>query len=127
MVTQLKQSKYIENPWDCPVTRAMNFIGGKWKPIILFCIGKSSIRFGKLRQFIPAISNKVLTQELKELERNGFIERLEFRESPPRVEYILTKNGKSLLPILNQIAKWGESKTARDCDTLIKKGHTIKV
>ena len=56
----------ITNPYQCPVTRTMSIIGGKWKPIILNCIGEKSIRFGKLNQLIPAISNKVLSDELKE-------------------------------------------------------------
>ena len=102
-------SRFIENPFNCPVTRAMSIIGGKWKPIILNCIGDKSIRFGKLRQLIPAISNKVLSIELKELEQFQLIERVEYKELPPRVEYHLTTAGQSLLPILHEIARWGNT------------------
>ncbi|RVU24052.1 transcriptional regulator [Sandaracinomonas limnophila] len=105
-------SRLIENPHNCPVTRAMSIIGGKWKPIILNCIGEKSLRFGKLRQYIPAISNKVLSNELKELEQFGLIERIEYKELPPRVEYHLTQAGRSLLPILHEIARWGKTELA---------------
>ena len=67
MVTTISSSRFISNPLECPVTRTMSIIGGKWKPIILNCIGERTIRFGKLKQIIPAISNKVLSNELKEL------------------------------------------------------------
>ena len=126
MVTN-KQSKYIDNPFKCPVTRAMSIIGGKWKPIILFVIGEQSIRFGKIRQYIPAISNKMLTQELKELESFNLIERQEFKEAPPRVEYTLSQFGQTVLPLLNEIAIWGSSKPVVAVLNQIKKGHTIKV
>jgi DNA-binding HxlR family transcriptional regulator len=109
MVTNIKPSRYIANPFECPVTRAMNIIGGKWKPIILFVIGENSLRFGRIRHFVPAISSKVLTQELKELEEYGLIGRQEFRESPPRVEYSLSKFGLTVLPVLEEVAKWGSS------------------
>ena len=94
-VTNLLPSRYIQNPYDCPVTRTMSFIGGKWKPIILYYLSQQTMRYGKLRMYIPAISSKMLTQELKELEQLGLIERKEFKEIPPRVEYSLTKKGKS--------------------------------
>lgn len=109
MTTRNISTRFIENPLNCPVTRAMSIIGGKWRPIIINCIGEKKIRFGKLRQIIPAISNKVLSNELKELENYGLIKRLEFSEMPPRVEYELTTQGKTLLPILHSIADWGNS------------------
>ena len=74
MVTSISNPRFISNPLNCPVTRAMSIIGGKWKPIILNCIGDRTIRFGKLRQIIPAISNKVLANELKEMEEFGLID-----------------------------------------------------
>lgn len=106
-------SKFIDNPLNCPVTRTISIIGGKWKPIILNCIGDRTIRFGKLNQIIPSISNKVLSGELKELEQYGLIHRIEFTEMPPRVEYSLTNTGKSLLPLLQELANWGSTHTAK--------------
>jgi DNA-binding HxlR family transcriptional regulator len=106
-------SKFIDNPLNCPVTRTISIIGGKWKPIILNCIGDRTIRFGKLNQIIPSISNKVLSSELRELEQYGLIHRIEFTEMPPRVEYSLTNAGKSLLPLLLELANWGSTHTAK--------------
>ena len=106
-------SKFIDNPLNCPVTRTISIIGGKWKPIILNCIGDRTIRFGKLNQIIPSISNKVLSGELKELEQYGLINRIKFTEMPPRVEYSLTNAGKSLLPLLHELANWGSTYTAK--------------
>lgn len=124
MVTTNSSAKFISNPMSCPVTRTMSIIGGKWKPIILNVIGDRAIRFGKLNQLIPAISNKVLANELKEMESVGLIKRIEYKELPPRVEYELTSAGASLMPILHAMAKWGNSNEAKG---IIKKGHTIKV
>ena len=106
-------NRFIANPLNCPVTRTMSIIGGKWKPIILNCIGDRTIRFGKLNQIIPSISNKVLSGELKELEQYGLVHRIEFTEMPPRVEYSLTNSGKSLLPLLHELANWGNTLTAK--------------
>jgi DNA-binding HxlR family transcriptional regulator len=98
----------------------MSIIGGKWKPIILNCIGERTIRFGKLRQLIPAISNKVLSGELRELEELGLIDRKEFNELPPRVEYKLTKSGQSLIPLLHELADWGNTHLAKNLERSMK-------
>ncbi len=120
MVTTNFSQRFIENPHDCPVTRAMSIIGGKWKPIILNCISNKSVRFGKLNQLIPAISNKVLANELKELEAYSLVKRSEYKELPPRVEYELTTKGKSLMPILHELAKWGNTNVARKIITEVR-------
>jgi len=98
--------KIIENPNNCPVTHSMNIIGGKWKPIIIFLLSRGKLRFGKLIMFMPAISRKVLTNQLRELEADGLIIREKFAEIPPRVEYSLTKKSEELVPILWSLAKW---------------------
>ncbi len=109
--------RFIDNPFQCPVTRTMSIIGGKWKPIVLNCIGDKTIRFGKLNQLIHAISNKVLSKELNDLENLGLIDRIEFDEKPPRVEYKLTKAGLSLMPVLIEVAKWGNSHLAKEIES----------
>lgn len=119
MVTTNFNARFIENPLQCPVTRTMSIIGGKWKPIILNVIGDRSIRFGKLNQLIPAISNKVLANELKELELHGLVKRKEYKEVPLRVEYELSAAGSSLMPILHALANWGNTIVAKK---IIKKG-----
>lgn len=84
----------------------MSIIGGKWKPIFLNCIGNKSLRFGKLNQLIPAISNKGLANDLKVPVAFSLVERKEFGDLPSRVEYSLTDTGKSLMPVLYEIANW---------------------
>ena len=91
---------------NCPFTRAIGTIGNKWKPIIINVIGTHSIRFGQLDAIIPHISRKVLTEQLKELEEDGLLERLAYKEIPPRVEYKLSEKGLAFLPILENIKEW---------------------
>jgi DNA-binding HxlR family transcriptional regulator len=91
---------------NCPFTRAIGTIGNKWKPIIINVIGTRSIRFGQLDAIVPHISRKVLTEQLKELEEDGLLERFAFKELPPRVEYKLSKKGLAFLPILESIKVW---------------------
>ena len=91
---------------NCPFTRAIGTIGNKWKPIIINVISTHTIRFGQLAAIIPHISRKVLTEQLKELEEDGLLERLVYKEIPPRVEYKLSEKGLAFLPILENIKEW---------------------
>ena len=92
----------------CPVTEMLYLIGGKWKPVILYSLKSEKRRFGEISARMPKISRKVLTEQLKELERDGLLTRTQFNEIPPRVEYELTELGKSLSPVLNEMEKWGQ-------------------
>lgn len=107
MVTTIKKSN-TGNPYSCPLTAAVDKIGGRWKPIILFYLSNGSRRFGQLAVTVPLISKKVLTQQLKQLEADGLISREEFNGTAVRVEYALTDFGKSVLPILDRICEWGK-------------------
>jgi len=91
---------------ECPMTRSMISLGSKWKPIIIHTINVRKIRFGQLDAIIPLITRKVLTQQLNELEEDGILNREEFPEVPPRVEYSLTEKGIALLPILKSVCEW---------------------
>ncbi|SDJ97230.1 winged helix-turn-helix transcriptional regulator [Flavobacterium noncentrifugens] len=91
---------------NCPFTRAIGTIGNKWKPMIINVMGTRSIRFGQLDAIIPFISRKVLTEQLKELEEDGILERIAYKELPPRVEYKLSEKGLAFLPILEAIKVW---------------------
>ena len=91
---------------NCPFTRAIGTIGNKWKPIIINVIATRTIRFGQLASIIPLISRKVLTEQLKELEEDGLLERLAYKELPPRVDYKLSEKGLAFLPILEYIKEW---------------------
>jgi DNA-binding HxlR family transcriptional regulator len=97
----------IEVTGDCPVTITLSLIGGRWKTLILYQLTSQKRRFGEICVRIPAISRKVLTEQLKELERDGLILREQFNETPPRVEYSLTEIGKNLSPVFEEMAVWG--------------------
>lgn len=88
----------------------MSQLGGRWKFIILYTIRKSPRRFGQINQLIPSISNKVLTEQLRELEEDGIIHRTVLTDRiPVNVEYSLSEKGKELVPIINLMEKWGEN------------------
>jgi len=91
----------------CPVKLTTDVIGGKWKPLILFYLEGGTKRFGELRKLIPGMTKKMLTQHLRDLERDEVIRRKVYAVVPPRVEYSLTKHGESLKPILKQMSAWG--------------------
>lgn len=105
----MKKTWHIENPLKCPMVKALNVIGGRWKPIILHILSEEKQRFGELRKKIPPVTQKMLTQQLRELEADGLIKRQVYAEVPPRVEYSMTAKGKDLVPILNDLYDWGES------------------
>lgn len=94
----------------CPVTATIALIGGRWKTIILYILTDHTRRFGEIAARMPSISRKVLSEQLKELEADGLINRKQYKEIPPRVEYSLTDLGRSLSPILNDLAVWGKEK-----------------
>jgi DNA-binding HxlR family transcriptional regulator len=85
----------------------MDVIGGKWKSVALFYMLTAPRRFGELRRLMPAITQRMLTLQLRELERDGLITRTVFPEVPPHVEYALTDLGKTLEPILQLLCSWG--------------------
>lgn len=93
---------------SCPVVYCMKKIGGKWKPIVLYLISEELNRFGILHRRIQGISKQMLTTQLRELERDEIITRKIYAEIPPRVEYFLTETGKSLMPIILSMQKWGK-------------------
>jgi len=93
----------------CPVTQTMAVIGGKWKPIILFCIREDKKRFSEIKRLIPGVTQKMLTQQLRELEEQGIVHREIHPVIPPKVEYSLTPYGCTLIPILDAMAKWGKN------------------
>ena len=94
---------------NCPISATLEYIGGRWKCVILYFLTKGTRRFGEIAARIPPISRKVLTQQLKELERDGLIYREEFKEIPPRVEYSLTPLGQSLSGVFKEMSSWGKT------------------
>ena len=91
----------------CPVETTLLLIGDKWKVLILRDLMTGTKRFGALRRSIPAISQKMLTQQLRAMEADGLVHREVYAEVPPRVEYSLTETGESLRPVLDAMNVWG--------------------
>lgn len=105
----MKKQWHTENPLRCPMVRALNVIGGRWKPVILHILSEDTHRFGELRKKIPPVTQKMLTQQLRELEADGVIIRQVYAQVPPKVEYSLSAKGRTLVPILIDLYKWGAS------------------
>jgi len=96
-----------EKIYHCPVEAALDVIGGKWKPLILWALRDNVLRFGELRKELPGVNTKMLTKQLRELEEDGVVTRKVYPEVPPRVEYRITDFGKTLIPILEALCNWG--------------------
>ncbi|MDX2094813.1 MAG: helix-turn-helix domain-containing protein [Alphaproteobacteria bacterium] len=99
-----------KNYVTCPVEAALDIIGGKWKPLILFQLTMGTRRFGELQKLMPNITQRMLTNQLRELEADAIIARKVYPEVPPKVEYSLTADGQRLFPILEALRVWGESR-----------------
>jgi len=97
----------------CPLNHTMNLIGTKWKPLVLFHLLEGSLRSGILQKKVPNISNKMFTQTVRELEKDGLISRKVFPVVPPKVEYELTIKGKSLENILRSLDSWGKEMSTK--------------
>ncbi len=94
---------------NCPVEIVINFIGNKWKIFILRDLFTGTKRFGELKKSLNGISQKVLTDNLRQMENDGIINRKVYAQVPPKVEYSLTEMGMSLKPILDSLKTWGEA------------------
>lgn len=92
----------------CPVRKAMNIVGSKWKMLLLECLRHDLKRYGELKRLLPDISEKMLIQELKELVASGLVEKRAYPEIPPRVEYQLTAAGRQALPMMDGIIAFGQ-------------------
>lgn len=102
------QAPYKNNFDNCPLTFALNLIGGKWRLPIIWALSKNgTMRYNELKRNIDGITNMMLTQSLRELELYGIANRKQFLEVPPRVEYSLTDNGENLIIALKALANWG--------------------
>jgi DNA-binding HxlR family transcriptional regulator len=93
---------------NCPIEAALDAIGGKWKAILLFRIIEDTRRFNELRRLIPNVTQRTLTNQLRELEQDGLITRKIYAQVPPKVEYSATELGDSLKPIIEALSEWSE-------------------
>jgi len=93
----------------CSVEGALNLIDGKWKIVILYKLLRGTLRFNELRRQIPAVTQRMLTHQLRELEADGLLIRTVYPEVPPRVEYSLSARGRSLEPVIMALKVWGDA------------------
>jgi len=94
-------------PFSCGLDATLRIISGKWKPLILFFLRNGPKRYGELKRLIPGVSDKVLIQQLKDLEADHVLARNDYREVPPRVDYTLTPLGGSLADAIVPLCTWG--------------------
>ncbi len=96
-----------DTPIECPVEATLDIMGGKWKGVILFRLIEGTKRFGELQRLLCKISQRTLTNQLRQLEADGLVHRKVYPEVPPKVEYSLTERGKSLSGIMQDMYAWG--------------------
>ncbi len=104
------RAKLMNNFPGCPVESTLSFLDGKWKGVILFhLLADGTLRFNELKRRLPAVTQRMLTKQLRELEECGIVSRTVFAVVPPRVDYALTPLGRSLEPVIMALAQWGET------------------
>jgi DNA-binding HxlR family transcriptional regulator len=101
-ITKIKGGKY-----NNPEFLTLEIIGGKWKMPIIWSLSVKSMRYGELKKTFPNVTHKMLTQQLRELEKDELITRKVYSQIPPKVEYSLTLLGKSALPVIEMLIEWG--------------------
>jgi DNA-binding HxlR family transcriptional regulator len=97
----------------CAVEAAISLIDGKWKGVILFHLSEGTLRFNGLRRLLPSVTQRMLTNQLRELEADGLIVRKVYAQVPPRVEYSLSDLGRTLVPVLDALKAWGDANLHR--------------
>lgn len=102
----------IAPPFTCGLDATLKVISGKWKPLILYFLLRGPTRYGELKRAIRDVSDKVLIQQLKELEADGILCRNDYKEVPPRVDYALTQLGQNLAQALEPLCQWGTDNMA---------------
>lgn len=108
-------------PFSCGLDATLRVIGGKWKPLILFFLHDGSKRYGELKRCVQGVSDKMLIQQLKELESDGVVSRTDHKEIPPRVDYALTAVGRNLAQALVPLCGWGTENVAMIRSVLAKR------
>lgn len=110
-----------DKEYPCSISLAMKYIGGKWKAVILIHLIEKK-RYSELRREIPMVTERTLSLQLKELEEDGLISRTVHTDKPPlRVDYELTEFGRSVIPLLNSISKWGQKAAKMQKDLVVEK------
>jgi DNA-binding HxlR family transcriptional regulator len=104
----LPRAKLTKNFPGCPVEATLSYLDGKWKGVILFHLMDGTLRFNELRRKLPTVTQRMLTKQLRELEKSGLVSRTVYPVVPPRVEYALTPLGETLKPVIRALAAWGK-------------------
>ena len=107
-MTKIRHSRLDCSP-GCAVEATISLIDGKWKCVILFHLLSGTIRFNEIRRLIPSVTQRMLTNQLRELEVDGLIERKVYAQVPPKVEYSISPRGQSLESVLRTLQVWGEA------------------
>jgi DNA-binding HxlR family transcriptional regulator len=102
----------IKRPEVCPVETTARIVGGRWKAAVLEQLFQGTKRFSELKRAVRGITQRTLSQQLRDLQNTGIVERTVFADTPPRVEYEITPLGKSLWPLLEAMCEWGKSHSA---------------
>ncbi|WP_417319526.1 winged helix-turn-helix transcriptional regulator [Emcibacter sp.] len=105
----MSKKTYQSAPFICGLDASLRIIGGKWKPLILFFLSQGPRRYGALKREVRGVSDKMLIQQLKEMEAHGIVLRTDYQEIPPRVDYSLTPLGESLAVAMGTLCAWGEA------------------
>ena len=109
-MAKIRHSRFDCTP-GCSVEAAIGLIDGKWKSVILFHLLDGTLRFGELKRHLVSITPRTLTNQLREMEEDGLIDRKVYAQVPPKVEYSLTPLGRSMEPILRSLKQWGDAHT----------------
>lgn len=105
-----RNNKVSCNNYKCEIEIFLEIVGGKWKSLIIWELHNNEIiRYNEFRRILPEITQKMLTQQLRSLENNGVVDKKVYNTTPPNVEYFLTEQGNSLIPIMDQMDKWGKN------------------
>lgn len=119
-------SRTHDRTFNCEKELTLSIIGGKWKMLILWHLGKEGTkRFGELKALIPGITQRMLVNQLRELEDDLIVERKVYPVVPPKVEYSLTEQGESLMPILDSMYQWGKNYMENFMDNFGNKNTSI--
>ena len=111
-ISETPKIPVVWRPGDCPVSRTVAVIGGKWKPSILYLLHRGPTRFNALQRALPGITQRMLTLQLRTLEGDGIVTRTVHPSVPPQVEYALTPLGESLSPVFDALMDWDKSRLA---------------
>lgn len=106
---ETKVINYGGKAYNCPLAFSLQLIGDKYKSLIIFHLKDGALRSGELQKSITDLSNRMFTYSIRALEKDMLVRRIVYPVSPPRVEYELTEDGKSLIPIILELDKWGQS------------------